>query len=229
MQDDWSTMMQTVFNAIPSHETTQIIVNLGMVHKNSEVDVFWWDWLQWMRTDWRFYGWYVWNKPNPVPQGSYRLTTAHEWLFHFSKQSRQPNKIIAKQPHSISRNNRSHSLREPSGDWQPVYNPESYLNTHKIPTSVITTHTERSKSIHPARFPVKLPQTMIEAFTNEQEIVFDPFAGSATTIVAAHRTNRTGYGIELSSEYGWEALRRLEQETQREAVNQHGQTLKDLQ
>ena len=40
-------------------------------------------------------------------------------------------------------------------------------------------------------------------------IVFDPFAGSGTTLIAAERTGRRGFGIELDPLYCDVSLRRL--------------------
>lgn len=52
-----------------------------------------------------------------------------------------------------------------------------------------------------ATFPRAVPQFCIEAFSDPGDIVFDPFAGSGTTLIAAHQTGRIGYGIEISPAY----------------------------
>ncbi len=54
---------------------------------------------------------------------------------------------------------------------------------------------------HTAAFPVGLPQFFIQAFTDKGDSVFDPFAGSGSTLIAAERLKRAGYGIELSPSY----------------------------
>lgn len=54
---------------------------------------------------------------------------------------------------------------------------------------------------HPARFPVKLPEFFIRAYSFPGEYWLDPFAGSFTTILAAHRNTRQGLGIEIRPEY----------------------------
>lgn len=230
---DWDALMQQTFSAIPTHDQTQIIVNIGMVHKDSEVDVWWWDWCQSMRANWRWFGWYVWDKVSPPPLSHGRLTTAHEWLLHFNKQARAPNKTIPKQAKSIGPNKRQQNpLRNQDNTRAGKINsPNSYFNTHKIPQSVLSIHPEKHPhrfTNHPAVFPVKLPQTLIEAYTDPHQIVYDPFAGSATTIIAAHRTNRVGYGIEISPEYADQAIQRLAKETGYTPTNQHGQTFNHL-
>jgi DNA modification methylase len=64
---------------------------------------------------------------------------------------------------------------------------------------------------HPAVFPVTLPVEVIEAYTDESEIVFEPFGGSGTTLMAAQRTGRIGRAVEIAPEYVDVALIRFQQ------------------
>jgi DNA modification methylase len=54
---------------------------------------------------------------------------------------------------------------------------------------------------HPAKFPETLVEEFIRFFTKEQKVVFDPMVGTGSTIIAALRSNRHGYGFELNPEY----------------------------
>lgn len=54
---------------------------------------------------------------------------------------------------------------------------------------------------HAASFPVGLPEFFIKAFTDEHDVVFDPFMGSGSTLIAAEQTGRRGHGIEISPIY----------------------------
>jgi DNA modification methylase len=63
---------------------------------------------------------------------------------------------------------------------------------------------------HPTQKPEKLLAKLILASTNENDVVFDPFAGSGTTAVVAKKLNRNFYAIEISKEYALLALKRLE-------------------
>lgn len=61
---------------------------------------------------------------------------------------------------------------------------------------------ESKKKIgHPAPFPKELPYRAIKLFSYQQDVVFDPFAGSGTTLIVASNTNRKAIGIELDNEY----------------------------
>lgn len=54
---------------------------------------------------------------------------------------------------------------------------------------------------HPAIFPEMLVSDQIKTWTNEQDIVYDPFMGSGTTAKVSHLMNRQWLGSEISSEY----------------------------
>ena len=58
--------------------------------------------------------------------------------------------------------------------------------------------------------------------TNRADIVLDPFAGAGSTLVAAHRARRVGYGIEIDPIYVDTAVRRLEKFTK--APARHAET-----
>ena len=54
---------------------------------------------------------------------------------------------------------------------------------------------------HPAVFPIELPKRHILSWTNEGDIVLDPFMGSGTTALAAIELNRHYIGIEMNEDY----------------------------
>lgn len=60
---------------------------------------------------------------------------------------------------------------------------------------------EEKKLKHPAMFPTMLCKRLIEIFSKEGDLIFDPFAGSGSTLIAASDLNRKAYGIELSQVY----------------------------
>lgn len=68
---------------------------------------------------------------------------------------------------------------------------------------------------HPAPFPVELPHRLIQLLSYRGDYVLDPFVGSGTTLVAAHRLGRYAVGYDLSSEHVESAKRRLAAEVKR--------------
>ena len=71
---------------------------------------------------------------------------------------------------------------------------------------------------HPTVKPLKLVGDAILDCSKRNGLIIDPFAGSGTTLVAAHRSGRRGAGIELDPAYIDLIVGRLEQETGSEAV-----------
>ena len=67
---------------------------------------------------------------------------------------------------------------------------------------------------HPAKFPETLVQEFIEFFTKQGQVVFDPMAGTGSALVAALRSGRNSYGIELNPDYAQIARDILEGERQ---------------
>jgi hypothetical protein len=66
---------------------------------------------------------------------------------------------------------------------------------------------------HPTAKPVPLVIDAILDVSHRGDIVLDPTLGSGTTIVAAHRVGRRGFGLELDPHYVDVAVRRIEKVT----------------
>lgn len=64
-------------------------------------------------------------------------------------------------------------------------------------------------SDHPAVFPEQLAADHILSWSNEGDVVLDPFMGSGTTAVACTKTNRKYIGFELSKDYCDIATKRI--------------------
>jgi DNA modification methylase len=73
--------------------------------------------------------------------------------------------------------------------------------------------------MHPTVKPVALVADAILDCSRRKGIVLDAFAGSGTTLVAAERTGRRGYGIELDPQYCDVIVRRLAKVARVEAVH----------
>ena len=66
---------------------------------------------------------------------------------------------------------------------------------------------------HPAPFPRDLPHRAIKLFSYIRDVVFDPFAGSGTTLIEASNNNRIGIGLEIDSNYCELAKKRILKDT----------------
>ena len=201
---DWDALMQSVFSNVPMDNDGQVLVNLGLVHKNNECLFYWTDWCAWMKQiGWRQFGLYVWDQGQGLPgHWSGRLAPNFELIFHFNKVTRIPNKIVKCKYAGYVRT-RPFKLRgKANKDMKPV---EHTTGDMKIPESIVRVQKQScavSKTLdHPAVFPVKLPQFIYETYSNELDVVFEPFCGSGSSIIAAEITNRKLRGCEISPEY----------------------------
>ena len=77
---------------------------------------------------------------------------------------------------------------------------------------------------HPATYSPTMIANFIQFFTKKKEVVFDPFAGIGTTLVACDRTKRKGVGIELNKKYAKIATKR----TKQKIIQGDSTTLKEL-
>lgn len=71
---------------------------------------------------------------------------------------------------------------------------------------------------HNAVFPVGLAEKALGDFSVARHVVFDPFLGSGTTLIAAEKLNRRCYGLELSPAYCDVIVKRWEDFTGESAV-----------
>ncbi len=71
---------------------------------------------------------------------------------------------------------------------------------------------EQVSKIHPTQKPVMLLQQLISLFTDPGEVVVDPCCGSGSTIIAAKRSGRSGYGFEIKKSFHRDAIKWLHQE-----------------
>lgn len=83
-------------------------------------------------------------------------------------------------------------------------NPEDVWD---IP-NVVGNHIEKKN--HPCQFPVGLVERLVLALSNKGDIVYDPFAGSASTAVAAITNDRLFVGTEINADYVAIAKERIE-------------------
>ncbi len=218
---DWDALMRGVFAAVPMAPNGQVLVNLGLVHRDGEWLPYWQAWLDWMRDQgWRRFALYTWDQGPGLP-GDWggRLAPSFELVFHFNRQGRKPNKIVpckyAGQDTHLRSDGHSTALRAADGKvgaWTHAGQP---TQSHRIPDSVIRIGRHKARGIeveHPAVFPVALPELLIEAFTDSGELVYEPFSGSGTTLIAGERTGRRVRAIDLAPAYVDVAVRRWNQQ-----------------
>lgn len=86
----------------------------------------------------------------------------------------------------------------------------------------------RGLDLHPTVKPIALVADAILDVTQRGDIVLDPFSGSGTTILAAERTGRLGYAIELDPGHIDTAILRWERMTGQKALHANGKTFEEI-
>ncbi len=107
--------------------------------------------------------------------------------------------------------------------WQPIlcYGKDPKLSKRLgcHPDAIV--HTEAAEKFgHPCTKPINFWGWLLERTSEIKELIYDPFCGSGTTLIACEQLNRTCYGMELDPHYCDVILSRWEQFT--------GQTAKKL-
>jgi site-specific DNA-methyltransferase (adenine-specific) len=161
----------------------------------------------------------IWNKLAFSAVGALqtRYAPVFEFMFILSKQKPKtfnPIKDRKNKYGGISRKTNVHkrvdgtTFRTPLANKNGIITIAEYgqrFNIWEIPAD-----TQTSKLGHPAPFPLQLAKDHIISWSNEGDVVLDPFLGSGTTGVAAVELNRKFIGIEIAPEYIDIAKQRIE-------------------
>lgn len=154
---------------------------------------------------------FVWGKPSPPPGRFKRfLKDAVEYCFQFAKSPQWqffPEHCLSparwdardrerrkKLPHNFVR------VNAPSGQGRKRVQAGPDLVRPSTLLKVEPDFTP-NPTRHPARFPLELPTFFINLLTEPGQIVFDPFAGTCTTAVAAELLSRAWLVTEIDPKY----------------------------
>ena len=212
---DWDGLMRGVFGALADAmaDDGQVLVNLGLIHKGGEWLPYWDDWIEWMRGQgWRRFGFYVWDQGPGMPGANHgRFASSHEFVFHFCK---KPRPSVEWRECKLA-GGRSGASKQRGRDGIVSEDRGGFVSSHKVNDSVLrVTRAKGGVEGHPAPFPVDLAAEAIRSWPG---VIFEPFSGSGTTILAAEQEGSKAYAMEISPAYCDVAVQRYEQATGRKA------------
>ena len=217
-------MMENVFRNLDTvmKDDGQVFVNLGIFYEGGEWSTYWYKFVEMMRNtlNWRRFGLYIWDKGPGMPGLSNgRFSSCWEFIFHFNRKSREPNKIVEC---STAGQSTHYNIRSKEGEVIGRKD-QKVVQDMKIPDSVVRIQfrgggaRDKLTQEHPAVFAVDLPAHFIESYTESGDVVFECFSGSGTTIMAAEKTGRKCYAIDISPRYCDIALLRWQERTGHDA------------
>ena len=142
----------------------------------------------------------------PFPDKT-RYAQVFEYMFVLSKGKPNTTNIIRVPTKEANRiKNKKSCQRLPNGETVPMKYETGKSERNKENVWVYNVgynHTTKDKEAfqHPAMFPEALAQDHILSWSNEGDVVLDPFMGSGTTAKMALLNNRHFIGFEISKEY----------------------------
>lgn len=145
----------------------------------------------------------IYYKNNPMPQTGNRYHQHFEYMFCFSKGSPKTFNPITEPTKYKGLANMKNRGQNGSLEYEKVERTKEKKVGNVFFYSVgggISTKDKVAYN-HPAIFPEKLVADQINTWTNENDLIYDPFMGSGTTAKIAHLLNRKWIGSEISDKY----------------------------
>jgi DNA modification methylase len=191
-------------------------VNLGISRKDGEINQYWDDYIiEAKNCGLKLLSWNIWNREGMG--GSIGNMTAmfpieHEWIFVFGNDVKDINRT---RDNKHAGESGKSTIRQKDGETTP--NKWAINKKGKIGT-VFTCDFARGKKEHPAMFPVEFPIGYIESCTNSNDVVYEPFGGAGSTMIAAEKLGRCARLMELDPKYCDVIVQRWEEFTGKKAV-----------
>lgn len=162
---------------------------------------------------WRFIDDLCWVRAGVPGSWPNRFKNGWEPVFHFATQAQikfRPDAVSHPSEHAFDYSPANGKSASGSGLLGKEH-ASGFREGLARPSNVVEVGSGGTKvsGAHPAEFPVGLPEFFIKAFSDDGDAVYEPFAGSGTTILAAEAAGRVGYGIEISPKYVAVILERL--------------------
>jgi DNA modification methylase len=145
----------------------------------------------------------IWKKQTFTDTGSLKVRYGNvfEYMFIFTKDKCITFNAIKDKKNKTGK--KSGTIRQRNGNLKPISSKGKPYAEFGQRFNVWEINTEVSNTLrtHPAQFPEKLAEDHIISWSNENNIVLDPFMGSGTTGKMAIKNNRNFIGFELDQEY----------------------------
>ena len=142
----------------------------------------------------------IWRKTNPMPKvKTKRYFDVFEYMFILSKgQPKTFNPLM--QATKLGGKTYDSTVKKIT-KGKERQRKTFILNTERYKDNIWECAIAQNKTEHPAVFPESLIADHITSWSNEGDLVYDPFIGSGTTALAARSLGRNYIGSEISQEY----------------------------
>lgn len=156
----------------------------------------------------------LYMKANPIPQTQRRYEQVFEYMFVLSKGKPTTfNPITEKCVRAGKPQQWGRSINTDERTAKHLRADDVRITREtKIHGNSFTYAIGGNPTGHPAVFPEKLALDQVYSWSNEGDVVIDPFMGSGTTAIACIKECRHFIGFELSKEYFDKAVKRIKAE-----------------
>jgi len=143
-----------------------------------------------------FKHWIAWDAPT-APMGK-SLQPSHYGILYYAKDLKKNKFYEIRYPHKRCR--KCNYLLKDYGGKKAGLHPFGPL-VSDVWTDIHRIKHNKYRDEHPCQLPIHLLERIIMMSTDENDIVFDPFVGTGTTVIAAKRLGRRFIGIDIDEKY----------------------------
>jgi DNA modification methylase len=151
----------------------------------------------------------IYRKLNPPPNAGARYHQSFEYMFVLSKGKPKTTNIQLRLRSNKCNDKRTYRKKKFSRNKDGDFNENDYYIKEQVPDFNVwdfyvgggNSTNDKVAFKHPAIFPEELVKKHILSWSNEGDIIYDPFMGSGTTAKMSILTNRNYIGSEISNEY----------------------------
>lgn len=217
-EKDLSTEYLATFIRTAYGRSKYLVVNLGYSRKNGEVNQYWDDYIKEAKAcGLKLLSWNIWDKGEcgSIGNQTAMFGISHEWIFVFGTEPKALNRTIPnKNAGYFSDHN---STRQSDGSVKKGANRTVGEFSQLKTVYECSAQKARDNIDHPARFAVEFAEGYYEAMTDPGNVVYEPFGGSGTSLIAAEKTGRICRIMELDPKYCDVIVKRWEDFTGKKA------------
>jgi len=156
--------------------------------------------------DWMMIDEFCWQRISAPGSWPNRFKNGFEPVYHFAKTAK-----IKFRPKAVSSDSSGSAMGGSNKAMGNYYNTAEKVVEweNALPSNLLPTFGNATGWGQAAAYPIGLPNFFIRAFSDEGDWIYDPFAGSGSTAVAAHINNRPSIMVEKLPKYVATILERM--------------------
>jgi len=215
---DWWSHIQSNVRAVLSKDGTFFINIKPHVDDSGERSLYVFDLVLAMRRrwEWAFIDEFCWLGRGMPGKYSYRFKNAFEPIYQFAIHHKgfkfRPDAVTVHSDAVVKARGKgagNPNWTDLQGNSDAVWFRDRYTQGDAYPSNVLKAWSNQESLGHPAAFAVQLVDFFVNAYSDFDDIFYEPFGGSGTTMVACEQLGRQCRMIELEPKYCAVILQRM--------------------